>query len=230
MTAPNKHHEPAVAHAQRIPGVADEAEHAGQVERDGGHQPEDGDLVCLQVQLVLEKEADGDVDQASDRRAEGQQHDQHAEVEEDPLPRGLRQGGRERGDARRCRRRTVRRHCAQGSSVSTPTLPAYLLLQPAWARLRTAAAEACIRAAALATLRPRMAGRSSLRYDPSSGTCRRSPCVGCCFCWLRSARSDGGAPPRWPRRAWRWSSATAPTRAPRRSPTRSTMRATWRPP
>jgi hypothetical protein len=56
------------------------------IERDGRHDPEFGHLVSLQVQLVLEKEAYRNVDQASVGGAERQQNDQDAEVEEDPLP------------------------------------------------------------------------------------------------------------------------------------------------
>ena len=79
-------HESPISHAEGIPRVADEPEYEGQIERDGGHQPENGDLVRLQVQLVLEEKADWNIDQASEGRTEGQQDDQDGQVEEYPLP------------------------------------------------------------------------------------------------------------------------------------------------
>jgi len=49
-----------------------------QVERDGGHEPELGDLVRLQVQFVFKKKADRNIDQSSRGGTEGQQDDQDA--------------------------------------------------------------------------------------------------------------------------------------------------------
>ena len=43
--AAKQQHESAIPHPERIPHVADESEHKGQIERDGGHEPEIGDLV-----------------------------------------------------------------------------------------------------------------------------------------------------------------------------------------
>ena len=117
--APNTTMKPRSRMPKRVPRVADEAEYAGQVERDGGHQPEDGDLVRLQMQLVLEEEADRNIDQAAEGRTEGQQNDQDAEVKEDPLPHRVRQGGGIDGDGRTRGGRTVSRHRAQSSPASS---------------------------------------------------------------------------------------------------------------
>jgi hypothetical protein len=87
--APNNSMIP-VSHAERIPNVADESENAGKVERDGGHEPKLGNLMRPQVQSVLEKKADRNIDQAAGGGAESQQNNQDAQVEKNPLPHGLR--------------------------------------------------------------------------------------------------------------------------------------------
>ena len=112
-------HESSVSHPEGIPRVADESEDKGQVEGDGGHEPEIGELVRLQVQFVLEKKAYRNIDQASGGGTEGQQNDQDAEVEENPLPHRLRKVGGSDGDGRCCGRWTVGRHRAQSSPVET---------------------------------------------------------------------------------------------------------------
>ena len=75
--------EPAVSHAERIPHVADEPEYEGQIKRDRRDETEMRDLMRLQMQPVLEEEADRDIDQAARRAAEGQKDDQDTEVEKD---------------------------------------------------------------------------------------------------------------------------------------------------
>jgi hypothetical protein len=66
------------------------------------------------VEFVLEKEGYGNIDQASRGGTEGQQNDQDAQVEENPLPHQARQGD---GSDRYCVRRAVSRHRAQNSPV-----------------------------------------------------------------------------------------------------------------
>ena len=79
-------HESAVSHPEGIPHVSDETEYEGQVERDRSHKPEISKLVRLQVQLVFKKKTDRDVDQTAVGRAEGEQYNQYAEIEENPPP------------------------------------------------------------------------------------------------------------------------------------------------
>ncbi len=78
-----QHHVAAVALAEGAPDVAQEAEDPGEIERNAGHDAEIGDLLRRQVQLVLEEEADRDVDQPAIGRAEGEEEDERAEIEED---------------------------------------------------------------------------------------------------------------------------------------------------
>jgi len=106
-------HESAILHSKRVPDVADESEREGEIKRDGGHEAEIGDLVRRQMQLVLEQEADGDVDQSSRRAAERQQDDQDAQIEEDAQPLRRRQIRTSDGDGRDGGSRAVNRHCAQ---------------------------------------------------------------------------------------------------------------------
>ncbi|OIQ66007.1 hypothetical protein GALL_524310 [mine drainage metagenome] len=106
-------HESAISHVKRIPHVADESEHKGQIERDCRDELEMRDLPRLQVQSVLEKKADGNADQASRRSAEGQKNDQDAEIEKDVPARGSRQiFGRQR-DRGGLGGGTVHRHYAR---------------------------------------------------------------------------------------------------------------------
>ena len=76
----------AVSHPEGVPHVSDETEYEGQVERDRSHKPEISKLVRLQVQLVFKKKTDRDVDQTAMGRSEGEQYNQYAEIEENPLP------------------------------------------------------------------------------------------------------------------------------------------------
>src|SRR5262249_13802634 len=63
-------------------------------------QGEGGELMRRQVQLVLEEEADRNVEEAAGGGAEGGEEHQRAEVEKDPVPDCVRQddglGGRDR--------------------------------------------------------------------------------------------------------------------------------------
>src|SRR6188472_90305 len=90
--AAKQQHETSIPHAERTPGVADESENKGQIERYCGQQPEMRELVRLEVQLVFEEKRDRDVDQASEWRAKSQQDDQHAQVQKNPVPYRRRQG------------------------------------------------------------------------------------------------------------------------------------------
>ena len=113
--AAKQQHESAISHPERIPDIAHESEYEREVERDRGDKPESGDLMRGQMQPVLEKEADGNIDQASSRPAEGQQDNQNAEIEKNAVPLRGRQIGGRGGDSRCGGCRTVNRH--RGRSV-----------------------------------------------------------------------------------------------------------------
>ena len=68
------------------------------------------DLVRLQMQPVLEKKADGNVDQASRRSTEGQKNDQDAEIEKDAAPNRRGQDVGSGGDGGGLGGGTVNRH------------------------------------------------------------------------------------------------------------------------
>jgi len=68
-----------------------------------------------QMQSVFKKEADGNIDQAAGRTAEGKQDDQDAQIEENALPHRGRQVGGSDGDTRHGGCGTVHRHCARSA-------------------------------------------------------------------------------------------------------------------
>jgi hypothetical protein len=63
-------HKSAIPHTKGAPHVANKSESKRQVERDCGHEPETGNLMRTQLQLVFQKKADRNIDQASGRTAE----------------------------------------------------------------------------------------------------------------------------------------------------------------
>jgi hypothetical protein len=63
--AAKQQHESAISHPERVPHIPDKSERERQVERNGRHEPEIRDLMRRQMQPVLEKETDWDIDQAS---------------------------------------------------------------------------------------------------------------------------------------------------------------------
>jgi hypothetical protein len=67
----------------------------------------------FQMQPVLEKKADGNVDQASRRPAEGQKNDQDAEINKDAAPDRRRQDVGSGGDGGGLSGGTVNRHQAR---------------------------------------------------------------------------------------------------------------------
>ena len=75
---PNNSMKPRSRIPKGIPRVTDESENAGQVEGDGGHEPELGDLVRLQVQFVFKKKAYRNIHQSAGGGTKGQQNDQDA--------------------------------------------------------------------------------------------------------------------------------------------------------
>src|SRR5262245_33747769 len=83
-------HEASVSHPEGTPSVANESENKRQVEGDASKHAEIGEFMCLQIQSILKKEAYWNVDQTTVRRAEGQQHDQDAEVEKNSPSRRVR--------------------------------------------------------------------------------------------------------------------------------------------